>query len=60
MSNTVMDVKENSFLQHIADNADHDTCTFDGKGTFHAMAIIAAVTPGSKKTKCCVPRREVY
>ena len=34
-----------SFIQHVADNADHNTCTIDGKNTFHGMGIIVAITP---------------
>ena len=34
------------FVQHSADNADHDIRTLDGHGTFHGMGIIAALTPG--------------
>ena len=33
-----------SFTQWPADNADHNLCTLDGKGTFHAMGIIASRT----------------
>ena len=43
MSNAVLDVKENLFVEHVADNADHDTCTLDGKGTFPAMATTFVV-----------------
>ena len=28
-----------------ADNVDHNIITIDGKGTFHGMGIIAALTP---------------
>ena len=59
MTNTVLDVQKNSFVQHVADNADHDTCTLDGKGTFHGMAIIAAITPGVQNLKVIVPRKKV-
>ena len=38
------------FLQYIADNVDHDIRTINGKGTFHGMGIIAAVTPGIRKS----------
>ena len=30
-------LEENSVVQHVADNADHNLCTLDGKGTFHGM-----------------------
>lgn len=36
-----------SYIQFIYDNADHNTCTIDGKNTFHAMGGIMAVTPSS-------------
>ena len=36
------------FVQFAADNADNNNCTIDGKDTFHAMGMIAAVTPASK------------
>ena len=38
------------FVQDIADNADHNIRTLDGNGTFHSMGMIAAITPGSKKS----------
>ncbi len=33
------------FVQHIADNVDHNIRTLDGHGTFHGMGIIAALAP---------------
>ena len=44
------DYTPTQFLQYIADNVDHDIRTIDGKGTFHGMGIIAAVTPGIRKS----------
>ena len=38
-----------SSIHFVADNVDHDICTLDGRGTFHAMGIIADVTPSIKK-----------
>jgi hypothetical protein len=38
--NDLQGYKLSSFVQHVVDNADHNTCTIDGKGTFHGMAII--------------------
>jgi len=29
-----------------ADNVDHNIMTLDGKGTFHRMGMVAAITPG--------------
>jgi len=40
------------------DNVDHNIVTIDGKGTFHGMGMIAALTPG-RKTKRIIPRRNV-
>lgn len=37
----------NAFCQFSFDNADHNTCTIDGRNTFHAMGGIECVTPGS-------------
>ena len=34
-------------LLFAADNVDHNRVTLDGKGTFHGMGMIAAVTPGN-------------
>ena len=36
------------FIQHVADNVDHNVRTLDGLDTFHGMGIIATVTPSSK------------
>lgn len=46
-----------SAMQFIADNADHNTQTLDGHGTFHGMAILAAITP-EVKTKKTIPKRK--
>ena len=35
--------------QWSADNADHNLCTLDGKGTFHSRGIIASTT-GANET----------
>ena len=47
-----------SFVQHIADNVDHNLRTLDGYNTFHGIGIIATVTP---KTDVCklIPRMKV-
>ncbi len=47
-----------SFIQHIADNVDHNVRTIDGLNTFHGMGIIASVTPRVTSTKS-VPRKDV-
>ena len=46
------------FVQHIADNADHNTRTLDGLGTFHAMGIMATITPAIRLNKL-IPRINV-
>ena len=33
------------FVHHVADNADHNSRTLDGRNTFHGMGIICSVTP---------------
>ena len=43
------------FVQFAADNADNNNCTIDGKDTFHAMGMIAAVTPASKYEQKEIP-----
>ncbi len=45
-------------LLFAGDNVDHNILTIDGKGTFHGMGIIAAITPGRKKD-CIIPRRHI-
>ena len=37
--------KPTLFIQHLADNADHNSRTFDGCSTFHGMEIKCPVTP---------------
>ncbi|VDH88747.1 Hypothetical predicted protein [Mytilus galloprovincialis] len=44
-----------SVVQYIADNVDHNIRSLDGFGTFHGMGIIAASTPGIKTARS-VPR----
>lgn len=39
------EILENSFSQFVFDNADFNTNTLDGRGTFHAMGGIHCVTP---------------
>ena len=40
----------NKILLFAADNVDHSIVSLDGKGTFHDMGMIAAVTPGHEIT----------
>ena len=32
---------EESFIQYVADNVDHNVCTIDGYGTFHGIGMIS-------------------
>ena len=41
----IRNVSPGSCLQYSADNVDHNVRSKDGTGTFHAMGIIAMVTP---------------
>ena len=45
-------------LLFAGDNVDHNILTIDGRGTFHGMGIVAALTPGRKKD-CFIPRRQI-
>ncbi len=47
-----------SFMQHVADNVDHNLRTLDGFDTFHGMGIIAAVTPACRSTTA-IPKVKV-
>ena len=46
--NNIIDMQkflpEDAFIQYSADNVDHNTCTIDGKGTFHRTGIISMAT----------------
>eukprot|EP00745_Piridium_sociabile_P028795 TRINITY_DN4651_c0_g1_i13.p1 TRINITY_DN4651_c0_g1~~TRINITY_DN4651_c0_g1_i13.p1 ORF type:complete len:569 (-),score=93.64 TRINITY_DN4651_c0_g1_i13:45-1751(-) len=52
------EITEGKTLQFVADNADHNSATLDGRGTFHGMGAIAVVTPGTKKP-LRIPRKTV-
>lgn len=41
---------EDTYIQYAFDNADHNTCTIDGKNTFHAMGGIKIATPADTVT----------
>ena len=43
------------FIQYVADNADHNTRTIDGHGTFHGMGIIACITPRIERASVIPP-----
>ena len=47
------------FIQHIADNVDHDLRTLNGLGTFHGMGIMVAITPKTKVPPKYLPRISV-
>lgn len=49
------EIENESFVQFIADNVDHNIQSLDGFGTFHGMGIIATSTPGIKTARS-VPR----
>ena len=42
----------------VGDNVDHSILTTDGKGSFHGMGIIAALTPRWKRDSI-IPRRDI-
>ena len=46
------------FMQHVADNVDHNLRTLNRLNTFHGMGIIAAITP-AKVSRERVPRLSV-
>ena len=45
-------------LLFAGDNVDHNIMTIDGKGSFHGMGIIAAITPG-KQTSHSISRHRM-
>ena len=47
MVNSIPKVSENGFVQFVFDNADVNTRTLDGMGTFHALGGIRCVTPSA-------------
>jgi len=40
-----LNLDENTAVLLAADNFDHNSCTLNGKNTFHGMSMIAAITP---------------
>lgn len=51
------EVHEEGFVQFVFDNADHNTRTVDGHGTFHVLGGVQCVTPASTvQTETCVPQ----
>ncbi|KAJ8887626.1 hypothetical protein PR048_013843 [Dryococelus australis] len=58
--NTSSEVQDNGFVQFVFDNADHNTRTVDGRGTFHMMGGVQCVTPSSTvKTSSPVTRPKI-
>ena len=49
---------EDTFMQYIGNNVDHDSCTLDGKDTFHGMEMLAGITPATGNFGR-IPRRNV-
>ena len=49
---------EDTSVLFAGDNVDHDIITIDGKGTFHGMGMIAALTP-ARNTKRIITRRKL-
>lgn len=49
---------EESFVQFVADNIDHNIATLDGLNTFHGMGMIAVHTPQSPKIRT-IKREEI-
>ena len=47
---------EESSIQYVADNVDHNVCTIDGYGTFHGMGIIAAIITLKVKLHQVIPK----
>lgn len=43
-------IADDAYIQLVYDNADHSTCTIDGRNTFHSMGGIMIVTPASSVT----------
>jgi hypothetical protein len=52
----IPDYEEDSFIQYIADNVDHNLRTLDGHGTFHGMGMIAKITPSTKVNRPILKR----
>ena len=42
--------REETLVQYMADNVDHNIRTLDGHNTFHGMGMIATVTPATYRT----------
>lgn len=51
--------QEESCVQFIADNVDHNICTLDGNETFHGIGIVAGITPGGFADNAVIKRNHV-
>lgn len=51
--------QEESCVQLIANNVDHNICTLDGNETFHGMGIVAGITPGGFADNDVIKRNHV-
>ena len=49
ISKQVTNTGDNTFVQYVGDNVDHNIATLNGKGTFHGMGIIAMVPRQNNK-----------
>ena len=60
-SGTELNIPDGDYLvQYVADNADHNIRTIDGKNIFHGMVIIATMTPRNthSETYSVISRRK--
>ena len=46
-------------VQHVADNADYDVCTMDGRNTFRGMHLLVTVTPPLSNSRPFIPRAKI-
>ena len=47
----IPNLSEGCFVQYVADNVDHNTCTLDGFSTFHGMGMMTTVMPSTTNRK---------
>ena len=55
----VLEQEQGQHVQYVADNVAHNIATIEGNGTFHAMGIIAAITPRVKTQRRLIPKLKV-
>ena len=56
---SIVEEQVQGMMLFAADNVDHNIVTLDGKGTFHGMEMMAAVTPGKQRHRV-VPKRKAF